>query len=152
MSCCYYTYINTQHVLLLLHTHQHTQCLVITHTSTHTMSCCYYTHINRHHVLLLLYTYQHTPCLVAITHTSTHTMSCCYCCHYPRRVSYSLVTVAQENSTNQAADVLLENQLQTPLDLETVSQEREVLLPNSRPEHGLLNLLNSNYRTSHELA
>ena len=37
-----------------------------------------------------------------------------------------LVTVAQENSTNQTADVLVEDQLQPPLDLVPVSQEQEL--------------------------
>ena len=46
-----------------------------------------------------------------------------------------LVTVAQENSTNQTADVLVENQLQPTLDLVTVSQEQELHKPNSRTEH-----------------
>ena len=46
-----------------------------------------------------------------------------------------LVAVAQENSTNQAANVLLADLLQPPLDLETVyCQEQEVYKLNSRTE------------------
>ena len=40
----------------------------------------------------------------------------------------------RENSTNQTADVLVEDQLQPPLDLVTVSQEQELHKPNSRTE------------------
>ena len=45
-----------------------------------------------------------------------------------------LVTDVQENSANQTADVLVEDQLQAPLDVMTVRKEREVHKPNSRTE------------------
>ena len=45
-----------------------------------------------------------------------------------------LVPVAQEITTNQTADVLVEGQLKPPLDMVTVFQEREPHKPNSRIE------------------
>ena len=76
--------------------------------------------------LLFLYTIHiTTPCLVTIvdcTHVGSATAS-----------FKDLVRFAQENSTNQA-DVLVEDQLQLPLDLVTVSMEREFHKPNSSPE------------------
>ena len=51
---------------------------------------------------------------------------------YPCWVSYSFLhglgNIAQENTTNQATDVLVEDQQWLPLDLVTVSQEHK---PNS---------------------
>ena len=44
----------------------------------------------------------------------------------------NLLTVTEENSTSQIADVLVEDQLQPPLYLVTVSQEQELYKPNSR--------------------
>ena len=44
---------------------------------------------------------------------------------------------AQENTTNQTADVLVKDQLQSPLDSERVGQERELHKPNSRTKHRL---------------
>ena len=68
-----------------------------------------------------------------------------------------LVTVAQENSTNQTADVLVKDQLWSPLDLITVAQERELHNPNNRTERRPFILLqhstlNSNYKTEYERA
>ena len=65
------------------------------------------------------------PCLVAIGD----------CAHVGSASAFfkDLVTVAQNNSTNQTSDILVENQLQPPLALVTVSKERE-LKPNSRTE------------------
>ena len=51
-------------------------------------------------------------------------------------VSYSLLqglgNIAQESSTNQTAEALVENQLWPPLDKVSVSQEREVHRPNTK--------------------
>ena len=63
------------------------------------------------------------PCIVAIdcTHVGSAATSL-----------KDLVTLAHVNSTNQTADVLVEDQLQPPLDMRTVSQGREIHKPNSR--------------------
>ena len=55
-------------------------------------------------------------------------------------MSYSrlqrLGNIAQENTTNQTADVLVEDQLQPPLDMVTVDQERELHKPNIGTKRG----------------
>ena len=62
-----------------------------------------------HHVVH--YTKISISYLVAIPHRVSHTSS------------KNLVTVAQDNSTNPTTEVLVEDQIQPPLDLVTVSQE-----------------------------
>ena len=60
------------------------------------------------------------------------------CTHVVSAIVYfkDLIIILQDNTTNQTADVLLEDQLKPPLDLVTGSQEREVHESNSRTEHG----------------
>ena len=74
-------------------------------------------YINTCHVLLLLLT---VPMWTALSSTqiSAHLVAIVDCIH-----AGSAVTVAQDNSTNQTADGLVEDPLQPPLDLVTVSQE-----------------------------
>ena len=50
--------------------------------------------------------------------------------------SFKEVTVVQEIYDNQTADVIVEDQLLTPLDLATVLQELELHKPNCRMECG----------------
>ena len=69
----------------------------------------YTTHINTCHVLMTV------PMYTVVIHYTIISISC--------RVSYSLVTVAQEKSTNLTSDVLVKDLLQ---DLVTVSHEQEV--------------------------
>ena len=118
MYCCY-THIYTCYVLLL-YTYLHMLCIVAIHISTHAMYCCY-THIYTCYVLLL-YTYLQMLCIVAI-HISTHAIYCCYCSLHPCRVSYSFL---QGFSNVVGADILVEYQLSSPLDLVTVDQDHEL--------------------------
>ena len=114
---------------------------------------------------------------------SLHALSCCYCCLYPcipRRplnryqhihyllaiVDYTLVgsatasfkdlvTVTQENYTNQTADILVEDQIRPPLDLVRVAQTPTSQTAELSEAHSLEQirpLPNSNYKAAHELA
>ena len=135
-----YTHSNTCYVLLLL-------LLYTTHIATHAMYCCY--------CCYTLHTYQYTLCIVAIVAVHyTHINTCYYCrlypctpCHplqnnqnipylvamadCPCRVSYSLHkglgNIAQEN----IEDILVEEQLRSPLHMGTVDQQRELNQLNS---------------------
>ena len=65
--------------------------------------------------------------MLSITEISTKKLL--LICHVQESATASskdLLTVAQENSTNQTGDVLVEDQLQPPLDLVSVSQEQEL--------------------------
>ena len=77
-------------------------------------------------------------CLLLLfnAHISTHAMYCCYCWLDLCRVSYSLLrglgNIAQENTT---ADILVEDQLRSPLDMATVDWAQELHTPNSWTKH-----------------
>ena len=82
----------------------------------YTYHVVHYTSISTYHILLLL---------LACTHVGSTTV----------------VTVAQVNSTNQTADVLVEYQLQPPLDLVMVCQKQNVHKLNGKAVRGSLTLL-----------
>ena len=66
------------------------------------------------------YTHQYTLCIVAIITAPKIKVGYSFHC--------GLGNIAQENIT---ADILIEDQLQPPLDMITVDQERELHRPNS---------------------
>ena len=77
------------------------------------------------------------PCLVAIIDST----------HGSATVSFkNLVTVGQENFTNQTADVLVEDQLQPLSGLVKGSPKRVLHNPNSRAKD-----IHSVYNTEHEV-
>ena len=81
----------------------------------------HYTHINTCHVLLLLLT---VSVYAMLSRISEHYISCCCDCFHLRELG----NIAQENT---AADILIADQLQPPLDKVKVYQERELHKPNS---------------------
>ena len=80
----------------------------------------HYTHINAGSALFTI------PCCPL--QNNQHTISCCYCWLLSYSFLWGLGNIAQENTP---ADILVEDPLRRPLDMETVDQERELHKPNS---------------------